>query len=213
MMTMMQTTSIRQATSIIQATRLSMVQSAHIAQRMFTLRLDLVENIHGMKYMPKAECPNCSKKLKPLEILKGFNDDPYDFDTTCPGCKHRFSARLVANFRNGGTAELPFYCAIQTLNGLHDKDTLSYEDLKKSYGALFHSAVVHFGSITAAFGRLSIDYPMNERIAWKDKVSGFLGLIPDGVIANVVCVSKYAIQKLRRDLGIKGFSHRKLLED
>lgn len=190
-----------------QAQRQSLVQG-HLLQ----LRLELIEQVRGEKYRPQATCPKCNHSLTPLEIIRGFNRDPYDFTTSCTKCHHRFAPKLVHHGRLART-ELPFYCDAQTQARLRGWETLSPDDLKQIEPALYHSAVVHRGTLKAAFAALDIVYDFAEIVEPLRKVEPFLGHLPDRMIAEIIGLKARAVGARRRELGIPACTHRKVLAE
>ncbi|MFH0779800.1 MAG: hypothetical protein V1928_02970 [Parcubacteria group bacterium] len=184
--------------------RLGLEQRMQLTNYLFQQRLNLIETVHGERYSPNAHCPCCGRKLKPAEILKGFTQDPNDFTTKCPGCKKRFEPKLI-NFGRASRAEVGFYCQMQTLERLCGKAHLTVAQLKKDNPAVFHSALVHFGSIAAAFDSLGVKYAHKEVLDWKEKISSFLGRMSDSQIASCVGVSSCTIGRYRKSLNIPAY--------
>jgi hypothetical protein len=201
---------LSQRLSLRQEPRLSHSQRLSIDTRLLQLQLDLVESLWGVKYKPQCKCHHCGHELTPLEILRGFSDDVTDTSVACPICLQRIRARLVAHFK-GGRSELAFFCPSQTTDRLWGLEDLSYEELNRQHPILLHSANVHFGNISAAFAKNGVDYPLDKNVAWKEKVTDFLGLLPDGKIAEAVGTTRYQVCKLRKLRGIKGYKKRALL--
>lgn len=182
---------------------------AHI----FALRMNLVGILRGEQYVPKAQCPECSKDMSPAEIIAGFNNDPQDFTTMCPKCKCRFPANIIC-FGNGTKIELPFYCDIQTVEQLRDKEFLSPAEIARQYPAIYRSAIAHRGGLVQAFAIIGIDYPFKEELSgWKNKIRPFLGRMTDKMIAEVVGVSSATIAKMRKELDIPRFTMRVVAEE
>ncbi|TSC67085.1 MAG: hypothetical protein G01um101472_533 [Parcubacteria group bacterium Gr01-1014_72] len=177
-----------------------------------SLRLALIGELWDERYEPQAVCPKCRRALTPTEIIGGFNQDPNDFTTECTGCCHRFPPELVC-FGNASRVVLPFFCDSQTLHQLSGKERLSPKQLASEHPAIFRSAVIHHGSVRRAFERIGIRYPFEEIADWKDKVRGFLGRLPDTIIAECVDVSVKVIRLMRRELGIARFNPRLAMEE
>lgn len=169
-----------------------------------TFTLDILEVVRGVKYIPKAKCQNCSKDLNVAEIITGFNDNVNDFTTQCPKCHSRFKAQLISHFA-AGTMELPFYCASQTCNQLRPLAHLNLEDFRKDYPAVYHSAIVHYGTLARAFREIDIEYQFDETVAWKDKIIPFLGRMSDFKIAGILNVPPKEVRDLRKQLQIPAF--------
>ncbi len=178
----------------------------HRPDKNFTLRLSLIQVLSGELYTPRGNCPMCSKQLTPAEILSGFNDDPNDFTTGCPGCEYRFRPLLVSD--GVSQLELPFFCPIQVLAQLPGREGLSPQDLARDDPAIYRSAVIHFGTIQGAFRSAGLSYPYTDTPSgWEQKVAPFLGRLPDKVIAECLDVTVYAIRKLRTSLGIQSYKN------
>ncbi len=195
---------------------MSMGQEMRVEQRMsaeqrldqqLSLRLELLEALHGERYQPTGDCPNCNRKMTKVEILKGFNDDPTDYTTRCTGCEHRFAPKLIWS-TSLSRAELPFFCPSQTLNQLRGKEGLSVEQLEREHPAIFRSARVHFGSLAAAFGRNGISYALEQIEHWKAKVRSFLGQLTDKLIAECVGAPAKEVRAYRRELQIPCYNAR-----
>ena len=204
-----QSFSIRQSQSLrlTQAQRVLVVQT-HI----LTLRLALIQALRDEEYKPEAECPKCLRKLTPVEIISGFNQDPNDFTTCCSACGHRFEPLLIC-LGNGSRLELPFFCDSQVLAQMRGLEDLSPEEFSAKRPAVYRSAIVHHGSIRKAFQKIDIEYPFEEIPDWKNKINGFLGRLPDTVIAQYVDVSVASIRQFRWKLQIPKYtSGRALIE-
>lgn len=192
---------------------LSVAQRAMAIQsHMLTLRLELTEALRGEKYSPWANCPACGKGLKPVEIIRGFKEDPNDFTTECPKCKHRFKANL-RHYIRGDYAELPFYCASQVLAQLQPLVAATIDEFKKKHPAIYHSAVVHHGTVRNAFQKIGISYTFDETFDWKEKVKPFLGQLPDTIIAEVAGVCAATIRKFRKGRRIAACTRADMLEN
>ncbi len=194
-------------------------QRQHIMQsQMLSLRLELVAALRGDpsgntgSYRPMAHCNKCGRDLTPLEIIKGFNTDPNDFTTQCSGCKTRFNPKLVWR-DTAGSVEIPFYCNMQTQAQLRGLEVLSPVDFQRQQPALYHSAVVHNGTLKAAFARLDIAYDFVEITDPAVKIKPFLGRLPDTIIAEVSGVKLGTIRRLRKKHGIKACTQRVMLEE
>lgn len=187
-----------------------MEQRITTAQRLdqqLSVRLELLEALHGERYHPVGDCPQCNRKLTKVEILKGFNDSPTDFTTRCTGCGHRFQPKLIHSTALS-RAELPFFCPGQTLYQLRGKETVPAEELQRTAPAIYRSAMVHFGSLAAAFSRNGVTYALEKIEHWKAKVRGFLGKLTDKLIAECVGAPAKEVRAYRRELQIPCFNAR-----
>lgn len=177
------------------------IQSLRADQHL-ALRLDLTQVLRDEKCTPQAICPNCSYELSPIEILRGFRDDPHDFTTCCPKpqCTQRFEARLQRYVgTSGASSETRFYCAMQTTAQLTPElAQLSQEALRRAEPSLYFSALTHYGTLARAFAAADLKYPHTEIRDWQDKVAGFLGRLPDTAIAECAGVSVKRVRELRR---------------
>lgn len=203
---------IRQTQRLTQSMRLSQAQRIQVQGHIFTLRMALVQELRGERYEPRATCPACSRKLTPMEIIRGFNQDPNDFTTCCSACGHRFEPMLVC-FGDGTQIKLPFYCDAQTLAQLHGKETLPPEQFAREHPAIYRSAIVHHGGIRRAFEKIGIQYAFEEISDWKNKIRPFLGRLPDTIIAECVDASVATIRAIRRKLGVSRYTLRKMLAE
>ena len=192
-------------------------RQAMTMMQVFTLRLELVGALHGgpngnRQYTPTAICPKCARNLTSIEIIKGFRDDTNDFTTGCSGCQTRFDPKLI--WRNSAVrVEIPFFCNMQTQAQLAGLESLSPENFEKKHPALYHSAVVHNGTLKAAFERLHITYGFVEIVDPKEKIRPFLGRLPDTVIAEVSGIGINSVRRLRKGLQIAACTQRMMLEN
>jgi hypothetical protein len=169
------------------------------------LRIELLEAVSenkGLNFRPLAECPKCFLKLTAWEVLKGFNRDPYDLQTTCPRCKTRFVTELEANMTGGGYIRFPFLCPDQTLQKLTDlkAETISPAKLKKDELPIYTATIFHFGNLKEAFKKINIRYPFQENPepAWRKQAGYFLGKLPDAEIARCFGLHPSTVSKERR---------------
>ncbi len=177
-----------------------------------TLRLDLIQALRDERYEPNATCPDCGRKLTPIDILRGFNDDPRDFTTQCPNtqCGARFEARLIQFSGNDidSRIEMRFFCEMQMLEQLRGLANLPPLELSKEHPAVYRSAIVHCGGIGAAFAKIGVSYPHEEISNWQAKATPFLGKLTDVDIASCAGVKQVEVRRLRRSLGIARYRSR-----
>jgi hypothetical protein len=170
------------------------------------MTLNIIEAVRGLKYSPEATCPGCTRKLNPAEIMMGFNDDVNDFTTECTNCGRRFEPKLMHYFQGGtGRSELPFYCSSQTLAMMGKFKDSSPEEIQKKNPGMYHSAIVHYGTLRRAFREANIEYSFEELIDWKVKIVPFLGKLQDTKIASILDVPVREIRKMRKERGIRPF--------
>ncbi len=193
--------------------RLSMTQSHMIQLEMLNRRRNLAAAVSGTKYEPKGTCPRCAYKLNHLEILKGFLPDPLDITTKCPRCEERFKPKLYADVNLAGRSELAYLCPEQTLAQISGWHELSPREIEQKSTAAYHSAMVNFGSLKAAFEKLGVKYKLETNSSWSDRVLPFLGELPDSVIAQYAGVSRSTIRRLRVRKGVKAFKYRSVLDE
>lgn len=192
--------------------RLTNQQRLVLREAVLTLRHALHETLHDGDYTPRAECPRCAHRLTQLEILNGFRSDPRDFTTECSRCKHRFEARLIRPL-GYAKAELVYLCPDQTLHALRGLEGVPPPELSTTHAAVYHSAILHFSSIKKAFERVGTTYDFEEIFNWKDKVSSFLGKLPDTTIASCVDVPVREVRVLRRENKILPYNARRLIRE
>lgn len=191
--------------------RLTLEQKLKVDAKILGLRLRLIGKMHGEKYTPHAVCPKCSRRLTPLQIIKGFKRDENDYTTKYPRCQHRFEPRITVRHLVG-FREIPFFCSTQTLGQLRGKEDLSPVEFRKNYPPVYQSAVVHFGGLPQAFQEIGIKYRFKEPIVkWEKKVKQFLGLLPDTVISRLIRVKYSEVRKLRLSLHIPRYRTENLL--
>lgn len=193
--------------------RLTAAQRLQISSVVLALRLELVDALRGERYEPQGQCPKCSHKMEPAQVIQGFNRDVNDFTTCCPKCRHRFTPMLVCFAATGIRLELPFFCDSQTLNQMHGKEHLTPEQFSREHPAIYRAAIVHHGGLQQAFAKIGIKYPFEPVHDWKSKVRPFLGRLPDTRIAEAVHEPVRVIRAMRKELGIERFLVHKLLDE
>jgi hypothetical protein len=109
--------------------------------------------------------------------------------------------------------EIPFYCDSQTLAQLEGKETLPPEQFSIKFPGIYRSAIVHHGGVAQAFAKIGINYPFEEISDLKHKVAGFLGRLPDTIIAACAGVAVHIIRSMRRKAGIDRYTIAKTLEE
>ena len=194
-----------------QTLEIKLEQKAKMLARLLALKMELISVIHGEKYETKAHCPQCSRKLSGVEIISGFNQNPKDFTTRCTGCNHRFEPSLVC-LDDNSSIEIKFYCSAQVLYQLRGLQDLTTDELARKHAGIYRSAIVHHGSIRSAFKMIGVEYQFEEFTNWENKITPFLGLLPDKMIADCVNVSPYVVRKLRSQLGVVGYSKAKMIQ-
>ncbi|OGI16966.1 MAG: hypothetical protein A3J63_00980 [Candidatus Moranbacteria bacterium RIFCSPHIGHO2_02_FULL_40_12b] len=191
--------------------RLTQEQKLLVQDRILGLRLRLIGKIHRETYKPHAVCPKCSRRLTPLQIIKGFKRNVNDYTTRCPRCHNRFEPEIICKSASSSTT-LRFFCPVQTVGQLYGKEKLSPTEIQKNYPALYQSAIAHFGGLTQAFKEIGKSYRFKEPVVkWEKKVKQFLGLLPDSVIACLVQVKYNEVRKLRLRLNIRRYRTENLL--
>lgn len=207
MMSMSLGCSLQQRPELTQAQQVTLLQSHTLS-----LRLQLLAEIRGFQYHPAGKCPNCSRQLTPLEIIKGFNNDPNDFTTVCTACNQRFEPKLKHHSALGAM-ELPFYCSVQALGQLEPLSAFDPDQLKKDHPAIYHSVIVHHGTLRNAFKKINVAYQFDEVVDWKTKVAPFLGRLPDTVIAQIVGATAKSVSALRKEHGISRCTKEAMLKE
>ncbi|MDP3727371.1 MAG: hypothetical protein Q8R35_01885 [bacterium] len=183
-----------------------------LAQRMISSQLRLVGAVRGEHYRVGETCPRCHHRLTAAEIIHGFRRDPHDLTTRCRRCRHRFPPKLELGM-NGSRAEVPFFCKTQTAHRLPPLKELAPTELRRTEPAVYHSAIVHWGSLSSAFASLHIRYVFPEFPLgrdWHAKIVPFLGRLPDTMIARACSTNVEAIRALRRERGTPAFTRASL---
>lgn len=196
-----------------QSQRLKLTQSQRheiVQSHILSLKLNLIHAMRGDDYRPEANCPSCSRVLKPLEIIKGFSADPNDYDTTCSGCGKRFPPKLRWQ-SSVSSGELPFYCDLQMQAKLRGLETLNPSEFRRQEPAVYHSAIVHCGTLRNAFSRVGIEYVFNEIEDRERKIMPFLGKLPDKIIAQYSGLTQKKIGYLRRKNKIRTCTMRNIV--
>ena len=193
-----------------QKLKLTLEQREQLKYKIFGLHLELVASLREDRFEPRGDCPKCHRKLTPMEIVKGFNQDPNDYNTTCTGCGERFPANLT-QFMETGNMVISFLCPCQTLAILQPMAHLEPREIIKTNHGAYRSALIHFGNIRNAFASAGINYPHEEISGWQVKIQPFLGKMPDTHIAECVDQPVSTIGRMRRELGISRFRKQDLL--
>jgi hypothetical protein len=88
---------------------------------------------------------------------------------------------------------------------------LSPKEFEEQQPAIYHSAVVHNGTLKAAFAKSGITYGFVEITDPAVKVTPFLGRLPDTVIAEVSGLKLSTVRRLRQKHHIQACTQRSLL--
>lgn len=191
--------------------KLTLEQKLKVDAKILGLRLRLIGKMHGETLKPHAVCPQCSKRLTPLQIIKGFKRDENDYTTKCPKCRTRFEPEIICTRATRATT-LQFFCPSQTLGQLRGKEKISPADLQKNHPAIHQSALAHFGGLAQAFAKIGVRYDFKDApVKWERKVKQFFGLLPDTVIARLIGVKYRQIRQLRLRLNIGRYRTENLL--
>ncbi len=189
---------------------LSKQQRKEIRNQMLCTWYDLLGRVRNCYYSPLAVCPGCYRVLEPLEIMRGFNSDPADFKTTCPNCSARFIAELQYS-QTDVPMTSPLLCPVQVLAQLEMIEQPEDKDLAEfltRYQTVYHSSVIHFGSLKAAFKQIGVEYYPTEKLHHQLDIFDSLGKLPDTWIARVFMVSPSTVRRLRKQKGIPAYSYR-----
>lgn len=192
--------------------RMTQAQRVLCQAQMLSMRLELVGAIHGHeKFRPQALCPKCNRSLTTAEIFKGFVDDPNDLNTTCTRCGHRFPPKLVWQ-ELVSAMEVPFFCASQSLARLRGKEVLDPDAFRREDPALYHSTIVHHGTLRNAFTSIGIIYGFPEVVDIEKKIRPFLGKLPDTMIAKITGLRVSQVRGLRKKEHISPCTRRDILK-
>jgi hypothetical protein len=182
------------------AAKLTTRKSFNLIQRTL-IRILLMQAMRCEKYESNTVCSQCSHKLTMFEILNGFNNVVTSVSTTCPKCEARFYAYIACSSTTTGDdmrVEMPLYGAIQTLDILEadGENKVSPYKFRSDRTGIYHSALIHFGSMKKAFSKIGIDYPFEENQEWRWRIICWVGQFPDTLCASV---SNASISTLRRN--------------
>jgi len=192
--------SLRLTQELTQKLRLDMGQKQE-------LLLTLLSEMRNIVLKPTGECTGCGYSLSRVEILEGFNEeDCSDYTTECPRCRDRFLPSLE-RLLLGGKYRVGYICRNQTLDRLCDLAESTPDQIEVSDPRAYHGALVHFGTLRAAFRELGHRYRGDVVKAWKEKVRPFLGEYPDALVANCVGVSRASVQRYRSELGVEAWQY------
>lgn len=147
-------------------------------------------------FQPGGSCSSCGHNPTAEEILRGFSNDPFETTTACPRCSNRFQPRFIAQ-GNASSIELPMYCELQTLVKLEDLIGSSFEEIRRNHPAVLASARYYWGSLTAGFRLLEIEFLGEPPVQWQERLGAFLGKVPDTMIAEIAGSSRSAVRSLR----------------
>lgn len=194
-MMMMMACALRQR--LVQRQKLTLKQKIHLESNLIRLNMDLVGRLRNEQYETQDTCPKCGSRLSLSDILKGFLNVPDDYTTICPTCKERFEPQII-NWGRDSRMSLPFFCNMQTLARLRGLEHMDPDEFQKKQPAIYRSAIVHFGSLRAAFKAAGVeDYPHESIHNWETIVVPFLGRMTDVSIASAAGVSPASVGKLR----------------
>ncbi len=195
-----------------QTMRMSLEQRAAYDDHIHGLVLSLSGAIREERYEPTARCPSCFTAMKPMEILRGFTNDPDDFTTGCTKCEKRFEPHLIC-FGHGSSVELKYYCPCQVLGRLRNLSSRQPEEIAREMPSEYRSAIIHHGTLRAAFKKIGVDYSFPEISGWESKAQPFLGKLPDAVIARCCGVSPTAVRRRRYAAKLPTFNRWKALRE
>jgi transposase-like protein len=167
--------------------------------------IGMVETLYGVDYDLEPNCPECQWTLKLIDVLKGFVRDVNDFTTRCPKCGHRFLVEAMAKYGRDSCG-FRFYCSAQVLPRLKPLYRMTPRRICREYPDLYHSVLIHYGSIGAAMKKIGFKYRYSEKFNdWQSKIYKFIGQVPDVSIARVVGVSPSTVSRYRRKKKIKRY--------
>jgi hypothetical protein len=192
--------------------KLIMKQRLKLKHHLLSLRLALIQALREEEYKPEGVCPNCDKHLTLLEILQGFRPDPNDYTTECPKCEYRFEPIMVC-IGIASRIEVPFYCSDQTLSQLKGKEGLTAKEIHQQHAAIYHSAIVHHGSLASAFHLIGIKYTAEDPLNWQHRVLPFLGRLPDTTIAKFTNATATSVRMLRLEHKIPAYNSQRALKE
>ncbi|HLD61302.1 MAG TPA: hypothetical protein VJA27_04205 [Patescibacteria group bacterium] len=168
-------------------------------------RLEVINWLRGSNYRLRKVCPHCAAALEARDILAGFKHDPREFTTRCPmpECQQRFQPLIVYK-KGDNPAEVPFYGPAQLAPQLPTIQPLSPAELAETHPVIYHSAILHWGSLQAAFASNGLPpYPHREIANWQEGVRPLLASVPSSILATCAEMPVTAIRAYARELGIR----------
>lgn len=124
-----------------------------IFQQRAVLTLEVMSFIIETIITPCGDCPECGYKMDEDEICAGWRDDPLDFTTLCPECKHRFIAHLhTKNQRTGELDSFEYLCLdqlfwrLRSLADRKERELLGKVFLHKNDLCALFNMIRHFGT-------------------------------------------------------------------
>jgi len=122
-------------------------------QQRAALTLEVMSFISETIITPCGDCPECGYVMDEDEICAGWRDDPLDFTTLCPECKHRFIAHLhTENQRTGELDSFEYLCLdqlfwrLRSLADRKERELLGKVFLHKNDLCALFNMIRHFGT-------------------------------------------------------------------
>jgi len=183
--------------------RFTIRQKLKIKQIELLRSMMLLGCLHDEKYELVQDCPLCSERLTPLEVIDGFNDNMRKTVIKCFHCNFEFNP-VYRRFTRRTLFVGTFLCQIQTLHKLKITKLSKYDtaEIRRRNMDLYYSAILNFGSLSNAYNEIGIEYPREEIEGWNQIVVPFLGKIKDKTAAIACGTSTKQITFLRNNLEI-----------
>lgn len=157
-----------------------------------------------MLVKPLLEGRCCGKGYDEEEIHENIEEN-LGQAAKCLSCGTSLYLWLRINWWSYPEMRVSYFTSEAVLQTLQQEIFLPEQlDMIIAPSPLLASARYHFGSLRNAYKQVGVDYPHAEIADWQEAVIPFLGTVPDGVLAELINVSPWAVKRLRRHHEIRG---------
>jgi len=164
----------------------------------FEARIELLSYLRGRQYTVTMACPHCGHGIGMNELKNGWVLGK-SASQLCFACEREFAIKVECD-------GLP-YDLMEPSHVVADlgKLVVLFEaDIRQLHSQLYHSALVHYLSLRAAFRQSTTFYYLSEKIGEDKKIDAFFGRVSDKCIADALSVGKDRIGKSRRSMNRTG---------
>lgn len=178
------------------------------------LRFEVISALNDFEYWFENQCPKCGYLLNFLEVCGGFSKSSNNLNTGCPSCGKRFRPRLawrqIWGITVGGWFEESLLSPAVVKSCLRGLEMGTLDDIRKYHSTLYHSAIVHNGTLSNAFREAgSSRHVLGEFSGLREKaqrIQRFFGKLSDSEIARLSGLSTATVRSLRKKAGIKPYN-------